>query len=240
MSGIISAAGLALNAFNIQPNIGWKWVALIGFIFFVAIVWQGWSASEYRARRYEHTKPNLKLDKIHEHQLFATENNGEIKQGDAVQRVLQIWFKNKPLVPTDDSVAKQVTATVTFYNRDTKEVIEAPGCCFVIAEAFDYAGNTGKFLDTIDEWPPNDEPRKLQIAVKAPNSESAYVFARPLERLDREIKKGTYYVKVHLTGTRVERALFWFILDNPGKAIPFSLNEIIKKPNLRREGFQTE
>lgn len=104
-------------------------------------------------------------------------------------------------------------------------------------------------MNKIDIWAPNDEPRKLQIALKWPSDESAFGFARESfiysetndgREAAREIKKGTYYLRVRFTGTRVDQSPFWFILENAGRDKTLSISGPIRKPDLRKEGFAAE
>ena len=217
----------------------WRWFTLVSSIFFFSFVaWWTGGLESYK-RRIENSKPNLVFSEYREYPLFV------VNTGQPIYHALQVWFKNKPRIPTDDSVAKDVTAKVIFYDRKTRGKLEIYGC-FIKAEAFDFAGNV-EFLEKIDNWSPNDEPRKLQISLKWLGDESAYGFAiggliaskGDGRELAKEIKKGTHYVKVELKGIRVDQAPFWFILENPGQKGVLSLTDPIKKPDLYKEGFQT-
>lgn len=219
----------------------WKWFTLVAFLFFLGFVawWIGGLESDKRQK--ENSKPNLVFTESREYPLFV------INTGQPIYHGLQIWFKNKPRIPTDDSVAKDVTATIAFYDRNTKKKLDIYGC-FILTEAYDFAGNIG-VVNKLDNVPPNDEPLKLQIALKWQDDESAYGFARESfiysktqdgKETIREINKGTHYVKVQLSGTRVDQQPLWFILDNLGQGKALSLSKPIKKPNLCKEGFQTE
>lgn len=232
-----SAVGLAFNAFNVFPNIEWKWIALISFIVFVIIVWQGWLASEHRAKRFENGKPNLEWVENHQYPLYAKEANGTIKVGDYLCFASQIWFKNKPILSTDDSIAKDVIATVTFYDKITKTVMSIPAC-FIISEARDHAGNTGELIEKVEKWSPA-EIWKLQIAIKRKEKDDAFGFAKG-DITSRVIKRGSYYVSVLLEGTRViDFKLLWFNMENPGIDGDLAISDKpVKKPNLRKEGFQ--
>lgn len=244
VSALITAV---LNAYDIEEvlsvsGVSVQWSFLTFLLFFGFASWWIISLQLYKRQR-ENSKPKLSFKEIHEHLVFSKANTATFKIGDPIFHILQVWFINQPSVPTDNSIAKDVTATVTFYDRNNKRVISVPGC-FIVTEAFDYAGNIG-FLDKINDWPPNDEPRKLQIAIKWHEDDSAYGFGQTTDREDRrmpgrEIEKGNNYVKIHLKGTRVEQQPFWFTLENPGKDASLCLSPPIKKPDLRKEGFQTE
>jgi hypothetical protein len=218
----------------------WRWFTLGSFIvFLIFVAWWTGGLESYK-RRTENSKPNIvvrKKDKD-EWQFYS-------KDGQPTYHALQVWFVNNPQVTSDNSVAKDVTAVVTFYDRNTKNKREIYGC-FTEAEVPDYA--TIKDLkDKIDVWSPNDIPQKLLIALKYPGDESAYGYAKSnfLATQDgresgKEIKKGEHYVKVTLKGIRIDQPPFWFILTNPGREGDLSLSDQIKKPDLCKEGFQTE
>ena len=219
--------------------IDWRWFTLGGFIAFLGFVgwWLGGLESDKRQR--ENSKPNLVFKKAGEWQFYT--------KGQATYRALQVWFVNSPQVTSDNSVAKDVTAIVTFYDRNTKNKLEIYGC-FTQAEVPDYAtiAPIKDLKDKIDVWSPNDIPQKLLIAFKYPDDESAYGFAKSNflatqdgRELSKEIKKGKHYVKITLKGIGVGQPPFWFILENPSQGEGLSLSEPINKPNLHREGFQT-
>lgn len=242
VSGMVTAAGIALDAFSVLPNFGWKWLALICFVVFVIIVWKGWSTSEYRARRFENSMPHLVWSENRQYPLYSKYNDPSenIKEGDYLYQAVQLWFKNQPNIATDDSVANDVIATVTFYDRTTKTAMPIPAC-FIIAEARDYAGNTGTCLEKVERWAPA-ETWKLQIAIKKKEEESAYGFAKGNDIAARELKRSSYYVKVLLEGTRViDFTPLWFAITNPGKNSDLTISEKpIREPNLLKEGFQNE
>ena len=217
-------------------SIEWKWFTLLAFILFlIFVIWWIVGLESYK-RQIENSKPNLAFKKAGEWQFYT--------EGQAIYRALQVWFVNSPQVTSDNSVAEDVTAIVTFYDRDTKNKLEIYGC-FTQAEVPDYA--TIKDLkDKIDVWSPNDIPQKLLIAFKYPSDESAYGFAKSNflatqdgRELSKEIKKGKHYVKITLKGIRVGQPPLWFVLENSGQDKELSLSNPIKKPDLRKEGFST-
>ena len=242
---IVSA--LATIFFNIQQavsllgyNVDWKWLTLGSFILFVGFVSWWISGLEADKRQRENSKPNLVFKKAQDWQFY--------KERQAIYHALQVWFVNNPQVASDNSVARDVTVVVTFYDRNIKNKLEIHGC-FTEAEVPDYAtiAPIKDLKDRIDVWPPNDIPQKLLIALKYPGDESAYGFAKsnfvPTQdgrELGKEIKKGEHYVKVTLRGTRVDQPPSWFILTNPGREGNLSLSNQIKKPDLCKEGFQSE
>jgi len=195
---------------------------------------------EGRLAQIENSKPNLVFKKAGEWQFYAN--------GQPTYRALQAWFINNPQATSDNSVAKDVTAVVTFYDRNIKNKLEIYGC-FTQAEVPDYAtiAPIKDLKDKIDVWSPNDIPQKLLIAFKYPGDESAYGYAKSnfLATQDgresgKEIKRGEHYVKVTLKGIGIGQLPFWFILTNPGREGLLSLSDQIKRPDLCKEGFQSE
>jgi len=241
VSALATTIFLALDIAQVASLFGlvfdWQWFTLGSFILFLIFVaWWTGGLESYK-RRIENSKPNLVFKKAGEWQFYT--------KGQAIYHALQVWFVNNPRVTSDNSLAKDVTAVVTFYDRNTKNKLEIYGC-FTEAEVPDYA--TIKDLkDKIDVWSPNDIPQKLLIALKYPGDESAYGYAKSnfLATQDgresgKEIKKGKHYIKVTLKGIRIDQPPFWFILSNPGREGDLSLSNQIKKPDLCKEGFQTE
>jgi hypothetical protein len=229
VSGAISAIGISFNAFNICPSIEWIWIAGISFFIFVIIIWQGWSASENRAKQYEKTNPYLIFKEKRESEIWQPGNN------DPIFRALQVWFINKPKISSERSVAKDLTATVTFYNRVTKKNFDVYGI-FVVAEYYEDMGYRG-ISNKIDKFPPSNEPAKLQLAIKRQNEESAHAFVKNVS--EPEILMGSHYVRVQFSGTGINQKAYWFNLTNPGNAGTLSISNPIKPPNLHREGFLT-
>ena len=237
-------ATIAFNVLDIREAVfffgyifDWKWWTLVSFIvFLIFVIWWIYGLENYR-HKFENSKPNLVFKKAGEWQFYT--------KGQAVYHALQVWFVNNPQVASDNSVAEDITAVVTFYDRNTKNKLEIYGC-FTQAEVPDYA--TIKDLkDEIDVWSPNAIPQKLLIALKYPSDETAYGYAKSnfLATQDgresgKEIKKGKHYIKVTLKGIRIDQPPFWFILSNPGREGDLSLFDQIKKPDLCKAGFQTE
>ncbi|MBI3931182.1 MAG: hypothetical protein HY325_04080 [Chloroflexi bacterium] len=223
---VVSAFGITLQ---------WSFLTFVLFLGF--ITWWIWGLENYKRQR-EHSKPYFKVQRHGDWQFYVNKV--------ATWGALQIWFVNKPKVASDNAVAKDVTATITLYDRVARTKIERPGC-FIEAESFDWAGNVRR-LQKIDEWPPNDEPRKLQVALRWPSEDIAYIFTYTTSMdWGREepnaIAKGTHYLEVSFAGTRVDQPSLWFLLENPGrgKSNPFlRLIKPIKKPNLRKEASQTQ
>ncbi len=216
----------------------WKWWTLGSFLVFLSFVMWWIIGLESSVRQNKNARPNLVFIEYRETPLF--ENGKPIYHG------LQAWFVNKPKTPTKDSIAEDVTARITFYNRTTHEKLSVYGL-WVIAEAFDFAGYK-EANNMISKISPNAEPCKLAIAVKWQDDESAYAFVveshlysktGDFRESVREIKTGIHYVKVEFNGVGISQEPYWFNLNNPGVGKELLLSAPIKKPNLRKEGFQS-
>ena len=238
LTGIFSATGFALNAFSIWPGINWSLIALIGLVVFVVIVWQGWYASEHRARQYEASRPKIICKQTIARQHIDV-------QGKPIYWAVQVWFINSPSITSEHSTAKNVTATVTFYDEEKKKEFEMYGC-FTETSVPESEGinRFGDLRDEIVNWPPNDIPQKLLLALQWPDDEIAYGLARSnlnvsqLKAARRKLIKGLHFVEVLFRGVGVDRQLFWFSLNNLGQGNNLSLKGPIKPPNLHREGYK--
>jgi len=111
---LISSASIALNIFQMTMIWGYQIplniLSGVGFVLFVGFM--GWTLFDYRNRikTLENAQPNIVFDEIHEAPLFR--NNKPI------YHILQVWFKNKPISPLEQSIAGKVTAIVDFWDGD--------------------------------------------------------------------------------------------------------------------------
>lgn len=238
LTGIFSATGFALNAFSIWPATNWSLIALIGFVVFVSIVGQGWYASEHRARQYETSRPTIICK-----QTITRQHIDE--QRKPIYWATQVWFINSPSITSEHSTAKNVTATVTFYDEEKRKEFEMHGC-FTQTSVPESAG-INRFDDLRDEiatWPPNDIPQKLLLVLQWPDDEIAYGLARSnlsvkqLKAPSRKLMKGLHFIEVLFRGVGVDRQLFWFSLNNLGEGNNLSVTGPIRPPNLRKKGSQ--
>jgi len=238
LSAIFSATGFAFNAFSVWPAINWGLIALIAFVVFVVIVGQGWYASEHRAKQYETSRP-----KIIYKQIIARQHIDVHRK--PIYWAVQVWFVNSPSITSEHSTAKNVTATVTFYDEEKKKEFEMYGCFTQPAVLESAAINElGDLRDEIATWSPNAIPQKLLLALKWPDDEIAYGLARSnlrvkrLKAPGRELMKGLHFIEVLFSGVGIDRQLFWFSLNNLGQGNNLSLTGPIKPPNLHRKGSQ--
>lgn len=236
---VFTTVDIRETVFLFGYSLDWKWFILVAFLFFLGfVIWWIWGLESYK-RQIETSKPRLVFKKAGGWQ-FHTE-------GKVSYYALQVWFVNNPKLASDTSMAKEVTATLTFYDNDNNKEFEIFGC-FTHAEVPDFAtiAPVKDLKDKIDVFPPNDIPQKLLIALKWPGDESAYGLSKSnflatqdLREQAKELKKGTHYVEITLKGVRVDQLPFWFILTNPGREGDLSLTEPIKKPNLHKADSRT-
>ncbi len=238
ISGLNIAGPLILDVQQIFPSWQWQYHILTGFfVFCVVMIWIILSFS-VPLHQIQNSKPNIVWFKNSCTALYRRDDNGKPKMDEYLYHALQIWFKNQPKEATDDSVAKKVTALVTVYDKENKVILPTAPGVFIITESLYYAANIG-WEEVVDEWDPNDEPRKLQIAIKRSEDQSAYMYAKA--NIQTEIKEGSYYIEVELKGTRITSLQpFWFELNNSGSGYELTLSTPIMKPNLCKEGFQIE
>jgi hypothetical protein len=233
---VASTIGYTLDITEIT-NLDFKWWPLIGLaVFFGLVVWI-FIDLYGKNNRLINNKPKLVYQEKRETALYIGEN--QIFHG------LQVWFVNKPVTSTVESVAEDVTAKITFYDISEKTKFSVYGL-WVLGVAYDFAGYKGA-KNKVDRIPPNDEPHKLAVAIKWLEDDSAYAFveesrlySRTLDYREkgREIKKGTHYVEIQINGTRIGQPPIWFKLENPGKDGNLVLSDPVQKPNLHKEGFQ--
>lgn len=240
MMAIVTAIGFALDALNVKSDISWQWLALIGFVAFIIIVWQGWAASEHRAKRYENAKPNLVWQNSKEWQFYL--------EGQPSYRATQIWLVNKPQIATDNSIAKNVSASIWFFNEKGKRLFEMFGV-FTEAVVPDHATIQAfkELKEQVDIWPPNNIPRKLLVAYRYVGDESAYGFARSNflntgdgREQSKELPKGNYYLEVGLAGIGIDQPPYWFALVIPDKEGRMLLSRPLEKPPIKKPRIHIE
>ncbi|MBI2851671.1 MAG: hypothetical protein HYX84_01010 [Chloroflexi bacterium] len=214
-------------------------LSLITFLFFLGFTaWWIIGLEMYKNRR-ERSKPNICVQQPPRDWQFYSDPDKK-----AIWGALQIWFVNKPKIALESSIGEDVTATIVIYDTNSKKRLLNPGC-FIEAEFSQWA-NIKKRLEKIEHWAPNNEPRKLQVAVRWPDEDDAYAFVYVTGEGREEamkITKGCHYLAVLFRGLRIDQPALWFVLENPGRGEgnPFlSARSLMKKPNLRKEGFQTE
>jgi len=239
---IMSAiATIALDIIDIQGavsilgfNIEWKWFILLAFVVFLSfVIWWIYGLESYK-NHIENTRPNLTFDQQRASYHYSR------KDGHPMYYAIQAWFINNPKIKSNKSEANNVTAKITFYDKNNKE-FDMYGC-FTEAEVLDYATivEIKDLKDEIDNWPPNDIPRKLLIALKWTDDDTAYGLNRSnllevqLKDQSKILKKGLHFVKILFKGIGIDQQTFWFSLENSGKRTNIKLDGPIRQPNFRK------
>lgn len=154
---------------------------------------------------------------------FGCRESPLFQEGKPIFHIVQAWFKNAPVTRQDSSIAKQVTATIEFWQYQTTHPMLTIAGQWIESRAPDFIGFTG-ITNKIDIYP-NDENYKLNILLKWEEDEDAYAYAVESfihsERQDgrenmRRIQPGMYKVYVKLKGVGVDKT-FLYGLKNPGK-----------------------
>ena len=228
LSFIVQIIGWAMAG----KTIAFWLMGLIGSIAFA--VFMGWMVYGYynQLKVIENVKPNLVLKKVRGWQFHT--------KGVDSYYALQGWFTNNPKVPSDNSIAKDVTATMTFYDNDGKREFEMYGCWTQprIVEGAEIV-EAKDLRDKIDLFSPNDIPQKLLIAVKWPSDEIAYGLSKSnfykgqnLKESGKELKRGTHYVKILFRVVNIGQEPFWFDLTNFGQGRDLSISELTAPPSF--------
>ena len=185
------------------------------------------SSAEVRARLQgiESAAPHLVFDSVRDAQLFR---ESQITQGRRrIYRLLQVWFKNAPLISTTNSIAKNVSALLEFTSKSEPDrVVRAYGQ-WMIGNPPDFVAS-GDLSSEID-IPPGHLPVKLNIALKFEQDSWAYAFSK--ESLTRELDgrdasaalfTGSHALRIHLKGVGVDSE-YHFTLTNPGPNMSIGL-----------------
>lgn len=143
-------------------------------------------------------------------------------------QVVQAWFANNPIWPTESSVAREVTAKVFLYSSDDQPVLDYYGQ-WADSSAPDNVG-FNNFLERVN-IPPGHLRAKLLVALKYPSDSDSYGFTREGFRSSGDgrarryaIPVGDYKVRVHLCGIGIDRE-YWFNLLNGGSGQDLELQK---------------
>lgn len=211
--------GNPIPIFTIVPT--WGWLTLLVLVLVIAPFF-AFHKIKTKLDNYENMQPNIVFDQFRETPLFRIVQ--PYAKGEPIYHVIQVWFKNLPITPMESSIAKQVTATIEFWENgdNPKQVLRIAGV-WLISFAPSFAGIKEQ-RKTIDIFP-NDESCKLLVALKWEDDDDAYGYATEsfVHSLTqdgrdggRKLPQGEYSVCVKLRGVGVDK-LFWFTLINPGK-----------------------
>jgi hypothetical protein len=167
----------------------------------------------------QNSQPNIVFSEYREAPYFR---KSPVAKGKVpIYHILQAWFINKPIFPSESSVAKKITAKIEFWDVNRVNQYYSVYGQWAKATAPDHAGHKG--------WEPEINlapiliPCKLMIALKHLKDSSCYGFSDeslgrfPVDGRDPivELEKGQYQVHVQLMGIRVDKS-FWLLLINPG------------------------
>lgn len=143
--------------------------------------------------------------------------------------VLQVWFENVPEFPTDQSVARDVSAVIEFWSLSGADLIFQFYGQWAETTAPNHVGFKG-VKPSID-IPPSHIKAKLMIALKYKDEEFAYPYS--VESLkdysdgrnpNLALRIGNYAVKIRLRGMGIDKE-FLFTVENPGKGKSLNLNQ---------------
>ena len=135
--------------------------------------------------------------------------------------ILQVWFENAPKFPTDQSVAKEVSAIIEFWTLSRDKLLFQIHGQWAETTAPNHVGYKG-VKATIDILPSHIES-KLMIALKYRDDDSAYPFSIESIRDFSDgrnpnlvLLPGDYFLKICLRGIGIDKE-FLFTLENFGK-----------------------
>ena len=181
-----------------------------------------------RLRSIDESRPNIVLHSIRSAQLYRDANVVDGKR--PIFRVVQVWFRNNPFIPSEQSMAKSITALIEVRNKINAPMLVKAYGVWSVENPPDFVASA-KYSSTVD-IPPGNLPVKLNIALKYTSEASAYAislegFARDPDGRDPsyEISAGNYEVTVHLNGIGVDQT-FRFDLNNPGKDSEINLQPL--------------
>ena len=108
-----------IPVFSIIPTWGWLTLLILGLMFTPFFAFH---KIRTKLDNYENTQPNIVFDQCRETPLFRIVQPLAEKQ--PIYHVVEAWFKNSPIIPLESSIAKQVTATIEFWeNKDNPKQI---------------------------------------------------------------------------------------------------------------------
>lgn len=241
VGSIISAYSITLHFMGFVAMIGGMIIPpaglyALGFIAFAGFM--GWALHDARNRvkAFEDASPNIVYSQPYEIPLYKKRTN------QLIFHVLEVWFKNSPIVPAESSIAKGVTASINFYeySDSPKRILRITGV-WLIAEAPDFGAPT-EWKTTMNMLP-NDESWKLLIALKHDNEDDAYGFAKESftyskvgdgKEETKKLKLGEYLVDIELRGVGVKDN-FWGKLTNLGKEGTLEMGKVIKIDDKSRQ-----
>jgi hypothetical protein len=183
---------------------------------------------EQKLAEFEQTSPNIIIDSIRQAQLFRTSQVVDGKR--PTYEPVQVWFKNRPQVSNEHSIALHVSAQIDFACEDGSAFTLRVFGQWAINNPPNFVGSA-QLSPTVD-IPPGSLPVKLNVALKHINDSSAYAYSQ--EALTRdpdgrdspsEIPPGKYKVNILLQGIGIDRT-YTFELINAGVGKTLVLNVV--------------
>ena len=214
---LLDLAGIAAVIYWVVDDVAEALVVLIFFMVVHVGFYLVYRRTRLELATYEKAKPAIRFSRVRHAQMYQD----SVFAGKRIPtyRVHQVWFSNSPTVPTEATVAKDVTARIKLLNSDSSMMFQWHGQ-WSDSNAPDNVG----FEDMLDSITinPGHLEAKLLIALKYHSDSDAYAFAReglrstPDGRSARyQIEEGNYSLSVQLLGVGVNE-LFEFDLQNPG------------------------
>ena len=173
----------------------------------------------------EGSLPRIVFQEVQQDQLFRGSQFARGRR--QIYRILQAWFVNVPELPSESSLARNVTARIEVHDEGSSELLFQVTGQWALTTA---PGHTG-FERTVPEIdiPPGHLPVKLNVAYKYPGESVSYPFSQesffddPDGRMkSMELGQGAYKLRVHLVGIGIS-AEFWFLLEDTDPDAPLSL-----------------
>jgi hypothetical protein len=134
--------------------------------------------------------------------------------------LLQAWFENRPIYPSDNSTASQLSSLIQIISYPGGEMLYEVHGQWAESTAPSHVGFSGT-TPTID-LPPGSLYAKLIVALKYKTDDDAYVYTEESLRKHIDgrnanliIPPGRYRLCVELRGIRIDEA-YEFLLINPG------------------------
>lgn len=200
------------------------WAILLIGIFAICLISLWWDERknsytlQNKLDALEKSRPNIKYD--NQITLQAPLINTRTGQQTGAPFFSTIRFVNEPLQPSESATGRKITAKITFYDLQKKELFSMFGRWSDTPEI----AETGRFSAEMHEidMPPFSHSRRLDIVLKHPgvydcyayNNESVLkspdVWCDP----DKRLMPGAYTFSVRLGGENY-LGEFWFSLINP-------------------------
>ncbi|OGO25726.1 MAG: hypothetical protein A2136_04995 [Chloroflexi bacterium RBG_16_54_11] len=208
------------------------WQEAIVFPIFIIVIFGGqylvFRRIWQQLARYEAAKPHIEFSQIRQAPIFGPWVMSDDK--DTTFEVLQVWFRNNPSIPSEQTIAKAISALIVITKSDSTPLFQYHGQW---AES-NAPNNVGykNYQDNVEIRPGYLEA-KLFIALKYLPEDECYAFTREgfISTNDGrypayKIVPGDYSVKIHLKGIGVDET-FPFILHNYGSNQPLKLERQI-------------